>query len=197
MESHDALILQQASWAYAPLLDITANLHARYAQRHGMAFLALRGRVLDESTPLGFDKLALMRRMIASRYRHIFWVDADAAIVGDRDLREALKWGEVGMARHPGPPEHFNCGVICIRNTDGARAFLDEAMARRPGGPPWFEQQILNDLAAAEPWTGIFERLDDRWNSTVNANEVDEPVIMGWHGAGDVWEKAAWMRMYV
>ena len=98
------------------------------------------------------------------------------------------------MVRHPGPPVHFNCGVIFFRNRGRILGFIDEVMARLPGRRPWFEQQILNDLIAEERWVGIFERLDDRWNSTVNVNESPEPVVMGWHGVYGVCERALWMK---
>jgi hypothetical protein len=209
-------LIQQASWEYAPLLDLTARLHADYARRHGMTFLAVRGRVLDEGEYVAFDKLALMRQAMDERFIYVFWIDADAAIVGDEDLRGALGAFhetplretplretplretplrmEIGMARHPGPPEHYNVGVILARNTDRARAFLDEALARRPGPLPWHEQQVINDLAGEPRFAGCVRRLDDKWNSTVNANEVEDPVVMAWHGVGGVMERGMWMR---
>jgi hypothetical protein len=190
----DAILIQAASWEYAPLLDITAKRHADYAQKHGMSFECLRGRWLDGSAGvLGWDKLVLIQQALRAGFEHVFWIDADAAIVGDEDLRGALTHGTLGMVQHPGPPIHFNCGVMMMRNTQRLGTFLEAVLSYCPGIAPWWEQNVLNDLITSEKWFA-FERLDDRWNSTFGVNESDHPVVVGWHGAGDVFERAALMR---
>jgi len=189
----DAILIQQASWEQALLLDITAKRHADYALRHQMTFECLRGRLLDGVAYPGWDKLMVIRQALQAGFEHVFWIDADAAVVGDEDLRDALTSGTLGMVQHPGPPVHFNCGVMMMKNTPGLELFLEKALSFCPGVPPWWEQQVMIDLIASEKWFD-FERLDDRWNSTFTVNESPCPVVMGWHGAGDVFKKAALMR---
>ena len=58
----DAILIQQASWEYAPLLDITARRHAEYARKHRMTFEAVRGRLLDGPYP-AWDKFVVIRQV--------------------------------------------------------------------------------------------------------------------------------------
>jgi hypothetical protein len=199
----DAILLQQASEEQAVLLALTAELHRAYVERHGMAFwTVVRRMVNDYSIYAGWDKFVLIQQALRRGYEHVFWIDADAAVVGDVDLREALTTGCLGMVEHPGPPVHFNCGIILMRNRRDGRSsatplqeFVREVWERRPGEHPWYEQTIMNEMIA-DGWPG-FEQLDLRWNSTFGIAEADEPVIVGWHGGGSVGEKYGKMRAFL
>lgn len=192
----DAILLQQASPEQAILLGLTAERHAAYVERYEMAFWTVKRRMIDnEAVYAGWDKLVLIRQALGRGYEHVFWIDADAAVVGDVNLREALTTGCLGMVEHPGPPVHFNCGIMLMRNTAELRAFVREVWERRPGEDPWYEQTIMNEMIA-DGWPG-FERLDARWNSTFGIAEADEPVVAGWHGGGSVGEKYQKMKTYL
>lgn len=195
----DAILIQQASWEQSPLLDVTAKRHSEYARKHQMTFEAIRGRLLGGAYA-GWDKFVVILQALQAGFEHVFWVDADAAVVGEADLRDALMVGDLGMVQHPGPPAHFNCGVMLMHNTPEVAEFFTEADLLFPGKAPWWEQEILNSLIETElllgtdDHPGLFERLDDRWNSTAGVNAVADPVIWACHGYGDVLEKAALMR---
>jgi hypothetical protein len=132
--------------------------------------------------------------------RAVFWLDADALIVGDRHLAGPLLCGDgqMTMCRHPGPPEHWNCGVWFVRNTARVRDLLREVLAQGPGEYPWYQQQILNDLLNLPAWWGLVVQMDDCWNSTFRFTEVEEPQIVAWHGwPGGPRARAEQMRRYL
>jgi hypothetical protein len=193
----DAILLQQASPEQAILLDLTGKRHLAYAERHGIAYWTVGKRMIDENGAIyaGWDKFVLIRQALGRGYEHVFWIDADAAVVGDVDLREARTDGCLGMVEHPGPPVHFNCGVMLMRNTAQLREFLRAVWERRPGEHPWYEQTIMNEMIT-DGWPG-FEQLDLRWNSTFGIAEAQGPVIVGWHGGGSVGEKYGKMRAFL
>ena len=40
----------------------------------------------------------------------------------------------------------------------------------------------------------MFEKLDDKWNATVNVNQVEKPVVIGWHGVSPIAQRTALMK---
>jgi len=175
------ILLQQARTEYTPLLDLTEPLHRAYAERHGLSYMRFDGPYAVEWTG-HWDAIWLLDRLLACAWvDRVFWLDADTLITGDEDLRAALG-GRLAMCRHPGPPPHWNCGVLFLRNGPRMREWIHEIWRRGPGEWPWYQQQIMNDLLAEERWNEMVERLDDRWNSTYRVTAVDEAVIRAWHG---------------
>ena len=178
-------LLQQARAPYWDCLNVSQELHHAYARAHDLIYVVRKGPILPDWTG-HWDAIPLMLEMMQpSQTRWIFWVDADALIVGNEDIRQALpEDAELGMCRHPGPPDHWNCGVLCIRNTPSTRAWLRAIIAEGPGVYPHYQQGIMNDLLEQRAWRGMCARLDDRWNSTVVLNGPEDCVIRAWHAGG-------------
>lgn len=192
--THDVL-LQQGRPEYRALLDLTEERHRAYAERHGLCYERFDGTYT--SLTGHWDSIVLMRDILANgEVDWLFWLDADALAIGDTDPRTAVETS-IGMVRHPGPPEHWNCGVLFLRNGRDVRRWLDEVWARRPGVYPWYQQREMNELLQEPRWGGLVSRLDDRWNSTWEVNESPTPEIVAWHNGRSPGEKLAAMRSYL
>ena len=187
------VLLQQGRAEYKELLDLTEGIHRAYAHRYGMRYVRYDGPFVPDWTG-HWDQIALMRALLGMPdVERVFWVDADAAIVGDEDLREGLGDGDLGMARHDGPPEHWNCGVLFVRNSPEVRGFFRAVIEGGPGEFPWYQQTLMNELIDGG-YPVFVHRLHDRWNSTVGFTDVPDPVIMAWHGTPGPVNKLAAMR---
>lgn len=196
-----AVLLQHARAEYKALLDLTEERHRNFARRHGMEYVRVDGTAMPGRTG-HWDGLLLMWAGLLFGAEAVLWVDADALIVGDEDWQRIKPGQGIRMARHPGPPEHWNCGVMLAQSGQagpGRRVvdFLQETILLGPGRYPWYQQQIMNDLAQLPQWEGIIQRLPDRWNSTLGVNEAERPVIVAWHGVSGAEEKLAAMKRWM
>lgn len=195
----DAILIQQASGEHVALLRLTMERHVRYAERHGMDYVAYFGEVQPEGWHPVWSRSVLCLDELARGRKFVFSVDADAAIVDEAtDLRQALPVGDergvIGLVQHPGPPVHLNCGVMLMRNGSLVRRLLVWVIRNGPGGPPWYEQAILNEIVVKRPeFEGVVVRVNEQWNSTYQVNESSDPVIKAWHGGWPVAQKLAWM----
>jgi hypothetical protein len=187
---HGSVLIQQASGLHAPMLELVASRHAGYCVRHGITYWPVLGAVQFSRTP-HWNKIVLIRHALDMGFDTVAWLDADTLIVRDEeDFRTALHPddGPIAVARHPGGGdarlhEHWNTGVMFLRNTPEVREFFRAVWELGPlGEKPTYEQARINDLLAQFP--GLVQRLDDRWNSTERVNEAPEPVIKAWHGQG-------------
>ena len=190
----DAVILQQA-WQIGPFADmlrLTYQRHAAYAWAHQMEYWTIAGSLKPEMWPGGWGKIWLMRLMLEQGYKHVFWIDTDAAIVDSEcDLRDGLPEGKlIGACEHWAPdwfpkfdiPRHYNVGVLFLKNDPRTAEFLDDWIGRYPGHQRWLEQGAFNEMVAEDKYQDIFHPLDAKWNATINVNEVEKPCIKGWHG---------------
>ncbi len=190
----DAVIIQQAYQIgpFSDMLRLTYPRHSAYAWAHGMEYWPLNATLKPDLWPGGWGKIWLMKLMIEQGYKHVFWIDTDAAIVDfESDLRDALPEGKlIGACEHWAPdwfpqydiPKHFNVGVTFLRNDPLTVEFLDDWISRYPGHPRWMEQGSFNEMIAEDKYKDIFAPLDAKYNATINVNQVEHPVIMGWHG---------------
>ena len=177
------ILLQQGRAEYAQLLDFSEPRHRAYAERHDLCYLRYDGPLVP-SWSGHWDQIALFRALLGQGAERIFWIDADALIVGDTDIRDGLGEADLAMARHPGPPEHWNIGVCCIRNGDRVRELVRAVIERGPGGFPWYQQAVLNERLDGEFADVEVARLGNEWNCTHclgHFTEVREPVIVAWH----------------
>lgn len=194
------ILLQQARAEYAPLLDLTESTHRAYAERHGMAYHRVNGALTQWYGT--WDQIPCILNAL-DEADEVYWLDADTLIISDDDLRDAWpsdmqrRAGAVAMCRHPGPPPHWNCGVLLVRNAPEVRTFFRCVLYRSPGGPPWWQQQVMNDMLATPIWSWLLCPIDDRWNSTWGVNEVRDPVIVAWHNGQGPGVKLAAMKKYM
>ena len=213
---NNAIILQQAYsddiWgdtgsangqgcAFYDHLALTFPIHAAYARAHRMDLQVILGNVDDDLLKAmgGWAKIALIKEA-ARKYRHVFWIDADAVIWDmTADLRDALKDKSecIGAVRHPGfPPQlmpHLNVGVMYFRQDERLIPFLDEWLGMWPGKPPMMEQGAFNELI--EKRLGVVAQLDNAYNATwKGVAESPHPIIRGYHGGMSPVDKLAGMR---
>ena len=197
----DTMLLQHArNDEYGELLDLTEVWHRAYAARHGMLYYREDGRIVEnpEWTP-HWDQIALMLEVLDKQViKNLCWLDADAMIANpDRDWRAVLHKTDMAMVRHPGPPEHWNCGVLYVRNTLFVRHFLRDVLRLGPGFYPWYQQQVMNHLLDYnDQYAGLATRAGDEWNATWGTNEHASPVVVAWHNGRAPKEKADQMRQY-
>jgi len=186
----DTVLIQQATGDCVTMLELAAGRHAAYCARHGITYWPVLGDV-QFSRPPHWNKIVLIQHALALGFATVAWLDADTLIVRDQeDFRTALDpaGGPLAMSLHPanhssGAPEHWNSGVMFLRNTPRVREFFQAVWDAGPLGPHcWHEQARMLDLLPRFP--GLVQRLDDRWNATETVTEVPDPIIKAWHGAG-------------
>lgn len=186
----DAVIIQ-SSWGdsvFHDMMRLSYQRHAAYARAQDFDYWHINGHFHPESYPGGWDKVHLIK-LAMEQYSHIVWIDADAAIFDfETNLRDALKDKpfDIGACIHDAPHfkeqgmgRHMNVGVMYVRNTERSRKFIDEWLSLFPGERRWQEQGVFNKLIKDNDVVG---QVEDKWNATVNVNEVDNPVVKGWHG---------------
>jgi hypothetical protein len=185
-----AVLIQQASGFHAPMLELVASRHAAYCARHGITYWPVLGEAQFSRTP-HWNKVVLIRHALDMGFDTVAWLDADTLIVRDEeDFRTAIHphGGPIALARHPPGGdglllEHWNTGVMFLRNTPQVREFFRAVWELGPFGEnPTYEQARINDLLQQFPT--LVQRLDDRWNSTEGVNEAPNPIIKAWHGQG-------------
>ena len=147
-----------------------------------MKYIRLDGSMIPQWPGYWDASFCILALLMQNDVSGIWWLDADTLIVGDDDMRRAVDAGHIAMSRPELPTEHWNCGVFFLRNCERARAFVRATIERGPGGPPWHQQRIMNDLLTTPEWGGLIQRLPDKWNSIVGYAEVDDPQIVAWHG---------------
>jgi hypothetical protein len=185
----NTVLIQQASGPMRLMLELTAARHADYCARHGICYWPVLGDVQRERSP-HWNKITLIKHALAEGFERVVWLDADTLILRfDEDIRTAINGGPpLALAQHPVPdldgnPTHFNSGVIIARNGARAREFFDAVWTAGPlWKHPWHEQGRVHDVLKRFP--DMVQRLDDRWNSTVNVTDVPNPIIKAWHGSG-------------
>lgn len=176
-------LLQQGRSIYWDCLDLTEQIHRNFARRYGLTFISHRGAVLPDwygtwdSVPLMLD---LVQREDTGL---VLWLDADTLIVGDADPREILGECLIGMSRHPGPPEHYNCGVLFLKACGQVSSLLQRILNNGPGEPTWYQQAIINELLTEPQWSGKIKTLPHEWNSTVVLRHPEQCIIRAWHGS--------------
>lgn len=184
-----AVLIQQASGDARMMLELSADRHAAYCDKHRLTYWPVLGDVQFSRAP-HWNKIALVRHALALGFETVVWLDADTLIVrDDEDIRSALNGGgPLALARHPTPgingtPTHWNSGVMVMRNTARTREFFDAVWQAGPHGEHhWHEQARM--LLLLPKFPDLVQQLDDRWNSTDCLTDVPNPVIKAWHGAG-------------
>jgi hypothetical protein len=180
-----------------PFLDMMRLIyqrHAAYSRAHNYDYWHIIGSMYPEMKGGGWDKIDLIRRAMELGYQYIVWIDSDAAIMDlEAELTDALPEGkDFGAVLHDPAkseflkscevPSHCNVGVTYWRNTELTQRFVLEWFASHPGEERWVEQGSFNKLIADDRYKDAFHVVDDTYNATVNVNEVDKPVVKGWHG---------------
>jgi hypothetical protein len=181
------------AFSFVDMQRLTYPRHSAYCSAHNIDYWSFQGGKYPEmpGEAGAWSKVGLMKEALLD-YEYVFWVDVDTAIMDfETDLREAVE-GDInigGVYHDPakseylkvhGVEKHINIGVLYIKNTEISRLFINKWFDSFPGPPRWADQGAFNALIDEIPHsvTGI----EDKWNATINVNEVEKPVIFGWHG---------------
>ena len=188
-------LIQHGRKAYWQMLDITEQRHREYAKRHKMAYVNHREAILQQ-WPGYWDMIPLLLYLVRRPDTdYVFWLDADTLIVGDVDMRTALNGCMVGMTKHPGPPEHYNCGVLFSRACKEVATWLERVIDLGPGVYPWYQQNYLNEYIGFMEHRGMVKVLGNEWNSTESLGHSEDCYIRAWHGtAGGIQPRMALMK---
>lgn len=182
------VLLQQGCGPCRPLLAAVRPHHLAYCRRHGFRYVPITTRPWHAQYELERDKLLLLSWALSHLVAEgglLVCLDADAVIVGDEDLGDALPAGaDFGMVLATG--RFFNTGAWWIRHTPNAAAAI-EALADMPPRPPgvtYGDQQRLVDALPRLADAGLqASALDSRWNWYDNAARRPTPPVQvrAWH----------------
>ena len=179
-----AVLVQCASSNQRCLLDLTEPRHRALCAKYGIEYY--RWDAPFAMSPY-WNKWPVIRSRL-SEHDLVIYLYADTLWERDVDLRQALRWGEIGMCANYGGPHqverHFNAGAIWMRGSMAVQRLADEWRREPDEGHSWGDQYSLNKVLKRRGYQGL-EVLDDQWNSSP-CNPVERPVVHAWHGAGDV-----------
>jgi hypothetical protein len=182
-------LLQLAAGAdFVRMLDLTADVHARYCAAWGVEFIAQReDRPKKVVRPLHWRKVEMMGWALDRGFEQVLWLDADSIIVdASVDLFSTCTWG-VGLCEcwdSPTTPRHLNTGVVWLASSDEVRAFV-AAWQAMPPHMKWEDQGALIELMNQRRWRNLLTILPNRFNWVEKHMESDRPVVRSFHGERD------------
>jgi hypothetical protein len=183
---NNAIIIQQCypGGGYEDMLAFGMEKHLPYARQHRFDYWAVYSDVIELPIDFGgWSKVHLIREALEQGYERVIWVDLDAFVFDPAaDLRDGCPAVGIGATHHVLPEDHFNVGMLYVRNSELTRAFVDAWLAEQPGPAHWREQAVFNQLMKKYP--GVVHEIDRKWNSTWNNNDAPDPVVLAYHGCG-------------
>ena len=189
---NNAILLQQV-WPlevypgdYRPHIELTRKHNEEYCEKWGWDYEPLIGTLSEKYADINngaWIKVEMIKNALAKGYDYVMWLDADALIYDtDTDCRDAFVNG-IGVCWMRIPQlDHWNTGVMYVKNLPQVLEFIDEWLSKFPGSQQWREQGIFNQMAMQ---SRIVQTISDRWNATMNYNLVPDAVVLGYHGNGD------------
>jgi hypothetical protein len=185
----DWAVVTGAGGRHVELLDLVRGHNQRYAETLGMDYIE------SNHITRSWDKVGVLIDRLDA-YEGVVWIDADAIVVGDEDIRLHLKDGAWGWVIHDCEGEGVpNCGVLVLRRQ--ARVLLKEILRLREKyeNHPWWEQAAAMEVTGWRPDVGasryiggsIFRtvELPYRFNVFRHYRETEHPVII--HASGIAW----------
>jgi len=205
IQKDTTVIIQQVyrGSEYAELLALTMSRHTMYCHAHGFEYQAFYSNIVNEWDKRfgGWAKLALIQSLLHAGYENIIWVDADAVIADlDADLREGCpKQGGIGMTINTQPCDHYNVGMLYVRNVPGVMEFIDYWISWFPGPVNgWHEQAVINLLAEVPAYQDMIHGIDYKYNSCVaGGTHVENAVVEAFHGGGNAKERLQSMKDFL
>ncbi len=194
--NNDAVIIQHCygdTPVYNNLMKVCGPRCLEYCALHQMDY-----RMLVDGTYTNngdWAKVDILRHVLNNEhYKYVIYLDPDT-IIADMlaDLREACPPGKIGACRHVLTRatygidlDHLNVGALYIDNCEATRLFVERWGMGRPGTtqPPWWEQGVFNKIN-----DGTVVAIDDKYNTTGNVNPSPHPVVIGFHGQGNVHQR--------
>lgn len=203
---NNALLIQcgHTNPLFIDMLRLTQQRHTAYCLGKNIDYWCMYGMPIYAARA-AWDKVYFIRQAMQLHYEHIIWLDTDTAIIDlSADIRDALTKGDIGACEHYAPwfdksniPRHYNVGALYFHNTPIAKEFVEEwwKWHEQPKLGRWMEQGVFNDIVRTDKYKDAFEKLDDKWNATVTVNEVNQPVVKGYHGVGPNMRRLDLMRL--
>jgi hypothetical protein len=188
-----AILIQQAvGEPYEGVLRKVDPWHRSYCKRHGIEYLCHLGRPPRHRVDRhpAWDCMPLIQDALESDFELVVWLDVDALIVRDVDLREVTtEFENIGAVHHPmdfykgDGRGHLNVGALYIRNTELSRKLIwdADALGQIENRYKWYEQASMLEI---NEQLGAMTPIHDRWNATFEVNECPAPVVRAWHGRG-------------
>lgn len=190
------LIVQHGIGDCAELLRLSAAHHAAYATRHNHTLIQDMSQRCPERRAY-WEKLPMLLHVLTRlNDGHLLaWLDADCLIV-DPDVNIFAGFSaDIAMTTvsYPGIPEHFNTGVILLKNSPKIRELLQHAFAAWPNDVPMNAHPKHDELAINEAIV-FFNKFRLHGGVSVavlppemncwkhNQKNAQNPVIRAWHG---------------
>jgi hypothetical protein len=175
---------------YYNLLKVSGLRCLEYCQLHQMDYRMIADGTYQQNGD--WEKVNILRAILNNEhYKYVIYLDPDTIIADmTADLREACPPNGIGACRHvltqPAYTihlDHLNVGALYITNCEASRLFIEKWLMGYPGTtrPSWWEQGVFNDIN-----DGTVQVVDDKYNATGNVNPSPNPVVLGFHGQGDV-----------
>ena len=211
---NDAVLIQYADGPeHTALLRATHARHSAYTLAHGCDFWSLCGY---QDPALMWPRWEFIEKAITLKYRHIFWLDADAVIVNmAADLRDALpeavdrSFGLLHGSVPGGEPVHWNAGVMYFHGVPMVKNFaLLMANFKPPVYSPlpcWWEdafgdQYMLNRLLLAKSpinAAALFHPIDRKWNTIYGFEDGTVPNVLHLAGTPDLGRRLAIIKQTI
>lgn len=184
---------------FADMAEDHRAIHQAYCDKHG--FDLVYG-TLPQLDGHNWDKMKVIRDLLASGVPFVAYIDADAIVADmDTDLRNALPEGKwLGLTSHPYPAYdrefHLQVGCMYWRSHPDAIRFLDNVLEYRDKFGE--EQMAINALLLGLPGKSGdqsgFQLLGTEWNANIHNQNCAKPIVAAWHGYGDAKHRRAVMR---
>lgn len=183
-----ALVQLASGMDFVRMLDLTADLHARYCAAWGIEFIAHReGRPRKAARPPHWRKVDVIGQALDRGFEQVLWLDADSIIVDATvDLLSVCRWG-VGICEcwdSPAVHAHLNTGVVWFNAAPEVRAFV-KAWDAMPVHMAWEDQGALIELMKDRRWRSLLTILPNRYNWVEDHMEAAQPVVRSFHGERD------------
>lgn len=191
------VILQQVypDLGMEPMLALTRTRHQKYADMHNFEYMPLVSDGPVQYNPLmgGWAKVSYILSALEHHVDTAVWLDADAFIADmDADLRGGCP-EHIGAVKFFPPQswgEHWNVGVLYLRNNGATLEFVNKWLLRYPGPEFGREQAVFNELGK-----DFVTTLPSKWNYTLNRHfDCNAPIVRGFHGSGTNEQKLALMK---
>jgi hypothetical protein len=179
-----ALVQLASGVEFVRMLDLTADIHARYCATWGAEFIAHReSRPRKAARPPHWRKVDVIGEALDQGFDQVLWLDADSIIVdGTANIFAACTWGLGICACHDAPtvPRHLNSGVLWFNHSSEVIAFVAawNAMPNKMGE----DQSAYEELMTQRRWRSLLTICPNRYNCVETAMEAPNPVVRSFHG---------------
>ena len=182
--------------AYTQDYENVGNLCYDSILRYGRALGIPHSNIIipdDYARPASWFKLEAVRRKLPD-HDYVLWIDADAMVVGNRDVREIIQPHALNLSVDS---NGVNMGVVAFRNCAETFAIMDriESLSAKYADHPWFEQAAVQSFADE---VDIFKQPKELWNAYPSEVEgggdvTKDTLFCHWPGV-PFREKIPWMK---